>query len=144
MEDLINNTDLNKDLGDVADAKSGWELYKFIQNNGSHLDADIPFSLLDLSSSTGRIAGANADIIVAGAQLYWISAGNYFKEVSIYNLDDGSIGAGIGALRGLWTVDKYFDMYSETGRIQDPKARPFRNLVSSPNWIRELPPAGYP
>lgn len=164
-EDLLNTTDYFGDIDNVEDAKSGLALLALMNQNPSRIVAEIPFSFRDIETAWGSIFGFNIDILLAGIQKYWIDmspdviAGDrmYFRDQSVYNLDDGSIGAGLGTLHGKWAVERTYNLWDETSaaaiRQLGLKARPFETPDIRPNstipnaihpFLRDLPIFGYP
>jgi hypothetical protein len=165
IEDTINNTDYLADVTSVEDARSGLALLALMNQNASRIVAEIPFSFDDISKAWGGISGFNVDVMMAGIQKYWISmcpdviAGDrmYFRDQSVYNLDGGSVGAGLGTLQGKWSVDRTYDLWSEKSAIAlrdlGLSARPFETPDIRPNstipnaihpFLRDLPILGYP
>lgn len=123
------------------------------------------FSFRDIDSAWGSIYGFNVDVLLAGVQKYWIDmspdviAGEtmYFRDQSIYNLDDGSVGAGLGSLQGKWSVERSFDLWHEMSEItmsqlnltylpaETPDIRPNSTIPNAIHpFLRDLPIRGYP
>lgn len=164
-EDVVNNSDYFADVQSVDDANSGLALLALMNQNPSRIVAEIPFSFRDIETAWGSIYGFNVDVMLAGIQKYWIDmspdviAGErmYFRDQSVYNLDDGSVGAGLGTLHGKWNVERSYDLWSETSdaamRRLGLDARPYETPDIRPNsvipnaihpFLRDLPIRGYP
>lgn len=164
-EDLVNNSDYFGDVESIDDANSGLKLLALLNQNPSRIVAEIPFSFRDIEMAWGSIYGFNVDILLAGIQKYWIDmspdviAGErmYFRDQSVYNLDDGSIGAGLGTLHGKWSVERSYDLWWETSEAAMRKlgltVRPYETPDIRPNstipnaihpFLRDLPISGYP
>ena len=165
VEDLINNSDYFGDVQSVEEANSGLALLQLLNQNPSRIVAEIPFSFNDIQTAWGSIYGFNIDIMLAGVQKYWIDmcpdviAGDrmYFRDQSVYNLDDGSVGAGLGTLHGKWTVERSYDLWSETSAaamaelglthrpFEPPDIRPNATIPNAIHpFLRDLPVMGYP
>lgn len=164
-EDLINNSDYFGDVRTVEDAHSGLALLQLMNQNPSRIVAEIPFSFNDIRTAWGSIYGFNVDVMLAGIQKYWIDmspdviAGDrmYFRDQSVYNLDDGSVGAGLGTLHGKWTVERSYDLWHETSQAamrqlglnyrpyETPDIRPNSTIPNAVHpFLRDLPVKGYP
>lgn len=164
-EDFINNSDYFGDVQSVEDARSGRALLQLMNQNSSLIIAEIPFSFNDITTAWGSIYGFNVDVMLAGIQRYWIDmspdvvAGDrmYFRDQGIYNLDDGSVGAGLGTMHGKWNVERTYDLWHELSEAEFAtlglSARPFETPDIRPNsnipnqihpFLRDLPIQGYP
>lgn len=162
-EDAINNSDYFGDIENVSDAKSGLDLLNLLNNNASFIRAENPFSFLDIDRSWGNISGFNVDVYVAGAQVYKINMTphiffgpqKYIESGQVYNLDDGSIGAGIGVMMGKWSVERSYDLWQEAsakvstelGLVYGstaPDIHPNSTIPAIHPFLRELPIQGYP
>lgn len=164
-EDMINTNDYFGDAMSVEDAKTGLELLSLLNQNPSRIVAEIPFSFFDIERAWGSIYGFNVDVMLAGIQKYWIDMcpdviakdRMYFRDQSVYNLDDGSVGFGLGTLHGKWSVERSYFLWTETSEVAFRKlgltARPFETPDIRPNsiipnaihpFLRELPIQGYP
>jgi len=153
-EEAVNNFDAAKDFLDLnASGSKASTLYSTMMNDTlpTLVTARTPFSLLDLSQAWGMVEGFNVDVYIAGAQVYWLTLHNNFRFVNsdrkymerqrVANLDDGSIGAGIGSLFGKVTVEKHYDLYHEFGKSNDKNARPYSRIPAVHPFIAGLPPA---
>lgn len=153
-ENIINNYDAARDYLDLnAATDSASNLFRAMMNETipTLVTARTPFSLLDVEQAWGMVEGFNADIYVAGAQVYWLTMHNeprflnsdrkYMERQRVSNLDDGSIGAGVGNLYGNFSIAEYYDLYSAFGTSHDPNERPYRRIPNVHPYISELPPA---
>lgn len=166
-EDAINNSDYFADVRNVEDADSGRALLALMNNNPSQFDTNIPMSFSDLSRAWGTITGFNVDIMVAGAQIYYITisptmfAWNaeqlYVADQQVYNLDDGSVGIGAGILEGKWVVRRTYDLWEENTQAafaelgvsawpaETPDIQPNGNVPNQIHpFLRQLPMRSYP
>ncbi|WP_058289851.1 hypothetical protein [Tritonibacter multivorans] len=164
-ETYINHTDYIKDTMDVDSARTGLELLKHLNKNVSRIVAEVPFSFHDIEAAWGSIYGFNVDIMLAGVQKYWIDMSPdviaddvmYFRDQSVYNLDDGQVGAGLGTMHGKWTVERSYDLWAETSALAQAKLgleyQAFKTPDIRPNsalpnaihpFLRDLPILGYP
>ena len=164
-EDFINNSDYFGDVQTVDDAHNALALMHLMNQNSSLIIAEIPFSFHDITTAWGSIYGFNVDVMVAGIQRYWIDmspdviAGDrmYFRDQGVYNLDDGSVGAGLGTLHGKWNVERSYDLWGELSQaamlslgltarpFETPDIRPNSNIPNQIHpFLRDLPIQGYP
>lgn len=164
-EDAVNYTDYFGDIKNVSDAKSGLSLLHMLNNNPIYIESETPFSFRDIEMAWGSISGFGIDVYIAGAQVYIIDmspdviAGDtmYIRDRQVYNLDDGSIGAGLGVLQGKWSVERSYDLWAETSAravaglgfkalpAETPDVQPNSTIPNNIHpFLRELPIQGYP
>lgn len=164
-ENVINETDGMLDGQTLDEADTGLKLLSLMNQNASRIVAEIPFSFHDIELAWGSIYGFNVGAAFFWAQKYWIDmspnviAGDemYFRDKSIYNLDGGAIGFGIGTLHGKWSVDRKYDLWHEssvraltqhgitTRPFETPDIRPNSTIPNAIHpFLRDLPITGYP
>ncbi|TQM90387.1 hypothetical protein [Roseinatronobacter monicus] len=135
-------------------AGEGMALYQRMQSGyPNFMQALQPFSLSDLAGMSGAVAGAHIEL-GAAAGSYIIEGGVspvYFRK-SIVNTGDGLVNAGLGMLSGVWSVERWYNLYLELGAsaqascaIKDQipgYAQPYRQIADVHPIIAQLPPAG--
>jgi hypothetical protein len=154
LEEAVNNGDAASDYFGLNEASSAAvSLYREMMENTvpTLVTARSPFSLLDVSQAWGMVEGFNADVVLAGAQVYWLTMHNRFRFLNsdrvymerqrVANLDDGSIGLGIGSMFGQFSVEESHSLYHAFGQSRDPLDRPYRIIPNVTPFIAELPPA---
>ncbi len=136
---------------------SGRQLWaKMQQGIPQFLNSHIPFSLSDLTGSPGSVAGAEVEA-VGTASLYWIEGydgliGNkVFGPDGIANSGGGLISASVRGLVGMWTVEKFYNLYYELGTDAQKQcilensspayAKPYRQIPNLHPILQDLPPA---
>jgi hypothetical protein len=150
----LNNYASETSRGDLAEAANSPEaLYRAMMDDSipHYVTARVPFSLDDVGKAWGLVEGFNADIYIAGAQMYWLTMHNeksflmsskkYLARQRLANLGGGGFGAGIGNLFGQFTVLRYHSLYHSLGQSHDINARPYRTVPSVHPYLAELPPA---
>ncbi|WP_274354466.1 hypothetical protein [Roseinatronobacter alkalisoli] len=143
---------VNDYFGLNAAGESAYDLYNEMMTNTvpTLVTARTPFSLLDVSQAWGMVEGFNADIVISGAQLYWLTMHNNFRFLSsdriymerqrVANLSGGGIGLGIGNLFGQFAVSDNHSLYHAFGNSRDPFDRPYRLIPNVHPYLAELPP----
>jgi hypothetical protein len=154
VEKVNNYYDAARDYLDLdREAQAAVSLYRTMMNDTvpTLVTAQIPFSLNDIGAAWATLEGYNADVYVAGAQVYWLTMHNrvsyfgsdrkYFYEKRLANLDGGAIGVAYAKIFGKLDVGETHSLYDAFGRSSDPNERPYRRIPSVHPYISELPPA---
>lgn len=135
---------------------SGVQLYhKMLQAIPQFVNAHIPFSFEDLAGSAGGVAGAEVEV-GASASMYWIDASQrllgapMFGPDGIANAAGGMVSASVGGLIGVWSVDRWFNLYQELGNSARAQcelentspaySQPYRAIPNIHPVLQELPP----
>lgn len=140
------------------DISSGMEALR--RMNGAipqRMSARIPFSLETLAGSLGSVVGAEVEMI-GSASIYSIDAKDglmgppIFGPQHIANAGGGTVSASLGELRGVWSIDSWFNLYAELGHsavqeclIENSSpgyAQPYRAIPGIHPVLAELPPLG--
>ncbi|TQM94077.1 hypothetical protein [Roseinatronobacter monicus] len=132
-------------------AETGMDLYR---RSLSALPGPVrlrrPFSLHDIANTRGSIIAAEVEVMAAAGG-YQISSEGLF-DATIPNTGDGLVNAGLGAMSGVWSVERWHNLYHELGdsaqarcaiENQSPSyAQPYRQIADVHPIIAQLPPAG--
>jgi hypothetical protein len=147
---------VNMELAQDA-AGTGMELYRRMsQAIPQRLTAISPFSIEDLAGMAGGIVGGEIELIGAAA-LYTIEGydgitGPMIFQQAVANAGDGLVSAGVGASLGVWSVERWHNLYVELGvgaqarcRIQNRSPsfdQPYMRIPGLHPYLSRLPPIG--
>ncbi|MFM2391812.1 MAG: hypothetical protein RLZZ437_3367 [Pseudomonadota bacterium] len=144
------------ELGQNA-ADTGIGLYHRMLNAiPTYMEARTAFSLNDLAGMVGSIAGGEIELIGAAA-LYTIEGtdgllGPLIFQQSVGNVGDGLVSAGIGAGVGIWSLERWHNLYLELGvgalarcRVENRSPsydQPYMQIPNIHAYLARLPPMG--
>lgn len=145
-EEALNLNDSMADHRELMRSSAPW----CNMANVSLKTAKRPFSLYDLDQSWGGIEWAGeSNILIDGAAILSINASSsvvsaysesdpstLFEGWTVFNRDDGSVGASLYWVQGKWSVVRWGDLYTKRCPI---KGRPgLENFYSSSPKLRHL------
>jgi hypothetical protein len=146
-EDAVNINDSVNDHNSLRRNANPW----CNMTSPSLLVARRPFSLYELTQAWGGIEFAGeAGAYLKGAAILSLNASmsvfssytpsdtnTLFEGWRVYNTDDGSVGAGIYAVQGKWSVERYDNLYINRCPIKSGPG--LENFYSNRQELQDLP-----